>query len=93
MFWLCPKGAGPDGNRSYIGQSTPETVYDYNAIGMAVRMFPGSRYILEARIPFDPVLGGFDPYKTSKTNAIGSNYVIRRSNAPQLKCLLPQVMT
>ena len=84
-FWFCPKGAGPSGSRPYVGQNTPETVYDYTTIETAVRIFPGSRYILEARIPFDPVLGGFDPYKTSKADRIGFNYIIRRSNAPQLR--------
>jgi hypothetical protein len=84
FFWMCPKGAGTDGNRPYVGQNMPETIYDYTAIEMAVRIFP-NRYVLEARIPLDPVLGGFDPYKTSKENRIGFNYVIRRSNAPQLR--------
>jgi len=88
FFWFCPKGAGPDGNRPYVGQNMPETVYDYTAIETAVRIFPGSRYVLEARIPFDPILGGFDPYKTSEDDRIGFNYIIRRSNAPQLRWAL-----
>jgi hypothetical protein len=88
FFWFCPKGAGPDGNRPYVGQNMPETVYDYTAIETAVRIFPGSRYVLEARIPFDPVLGGFDPYKTSEDDRVGFNYIIRRSNAAQLRWAL-----
>ena len=85
FFWFCPKGAGPDGNRPYVGQNRPETVYNYTAIETAVKIFPGSRYVLEARIPFNSALGGFDPYKTSKANRVGYNYIVRRSNAPQLR--------
>lgn len=85
FFWFCPKGAGPDGNMPYVGQNMPETVYDYIVIQTAVRIFPGSRYVLEARIPLDPVLGGFDPYRTSKADRIGFNYIIRRSSGPQLR--------
>ena len=88
FFWFCPKGAGPDGNRPYVGQNMPETVYDYTAIETVVRIFPGSRYVLEIRIPFDPVLGSFDPYKTSEADRIGFNYIIRRSNASQIRWAL-----
>ncbi|MFC1716121.1 sugar-binding protein [Candidatus Poribacteria bacterium] len=85
FFWFCPKGAGPDGSKPYVGQNLPETVYNYTAIQTAARIFPGSHYVLEARIPFDPALGGFDPYKTSKADRVGFNYVLHRSNAPQLR--------
>jgi hypothetical protein len=87
FFWLCPKGAGPDGSKPYVGQNMPETVYNYTAIQVAVKIFPGSRYVLEAQIPFT-ALGGFDPYKTSESDRIGFNYIIRRSNAPQLRWAL-----
>ena len=87
FFWLCPKGAGPDGSKPYVGQNKPETVYNYTAIQVAVKIFPGSRYVLEAQIPFT-ALGGFDPYKTSESDRIGFNYIIRRSNAPQLRWAL-----
>jgi hypothetical protein len=84
FLWFCPKGAGTDGNLPYVGQNMPQTIYNYQAIETAVRIFP-NRYVLEARIPFDPVLGGFDPYKTSRADRVGFNYIIRRSNAPQLR--------
>ncbi len=88
FFWFCPKGAGPDGSEPYVGQNKPETVYNYSVVETAVRIFPGSRYVMEIRIPLDPVLAGFDPYKTSKDDRIGFNYIIRRSNAPQLRWAL-----
>lgn len=85
FFWFCPKGAGLDGNKPYVGQNLPETVYNYTDIEMVVRIFPGSRYVLEARIPFASVLGGFDPFKTARADRVGFNYIVRRSNAPQLR--------
>ncbi|MBD3182955.1 hypothetical protein GF312_11740 [Candidatus Poribacteria bacterium] len=85
FFWICPKGAGPDGNLPYVGQNLPETVYNFTEINTAVRILPGSRYVLEAKIPFDTALGDFDPYKTSKADRVGFNYIIRRSNASQLR--------
>ncbi len=81
IFWICPKGAGFDGNEPYIGQWVPERIYNYEArnLDAAVRWESGY-YVIEARIPFYPVLGSFDPIKTKRHNRLGFNFVIHRSN-------------
>ena len=81
ILWICPIGAGFDGDRPYIGQWTPEQIYNYEAknFDVAVRQ-ESNYYIIEARIPFFPVLRGFDPLKTRRYSRIGFNFVIHRSD-------------
>ena len=81
ILWICPKGAGFSGDQPYIGQWTPEQVYNYQAkhLDVAVRQ-ESNYYIIEARIPFFPVLRGFDPLKTKRNSRIGFNFVIHRSD-------------
>ena len=81
VFWICPKGGGFHGDRPYIGQGAPEFIPNYQAanLDVAVRQ-QANYYIIEARIPFFPVLRGFHPLKTRRHNRIGFNFVIHRSN-------------
>ncbi len=81
ILWICPKGGGFDGDQPYIGQWTPEQIYNYEAknFDVAVRQ-ESNYYIIEARIPFFPVLRGFDPLKTRRNSRIGFNFVIHRSD-------------
>ena len=80
ILWICPKGAGFGGDQPYIGQWQPDRIYNYEASNLkaAVRQ-ETNYYIIEARIPFYPVLGRFDPIKTKRHNRIGFNVVIHRS--------------
>ena len=81
ILWICPKGAGFDGDQPYIGQWTPEQIYNYQAKGLDVAVrHESDYYIIEARIPFFPILRGFDPLKTRRNNRIGFNFVIHRSD-------------
>jgi len=88
IFWLCPKGAGFDGVRPYIGQYEPEYIPNYIPnppiqIGIRYHLDENKpRYILEAAIPFSSALKGFDPMKTTRIDKIGFNYIIYRSDAP-----------
>ncbi len=81
VIWICPKGGGFHGDRPYIGQGAPEFIPNYQAanLDVAVRQQP-NYYVIEARIPFFPVLRGFHPLKTKQHNRIGFNFVIHRSN-------------
>ena len=81
VIWICPKGGGFHGDRPYIGQGAPDFIPNYQAanLDVAVRQQP-NYYVIEARIPFFPVLRGFHPLKTSQYNRIGFNFVIHRSN-------------
>ena len=81
VIWICPKGGGFHGDRPYIGQGAPEFIPNYQAanLDVAVRQQP-NYYVIEARIPFFPVLRGFHPLKTRQHNRIGFNFVIHRSN-------------
>ena len=81
VIWICPKGGGFHGDRPYIGQGAPEFIPNYQAadLDVAVRQRP-NYYVIEARIPFFPVLRGFHPLKTRQHNRIGFNFVIHRSN-------------
>ncbi len=81
VIWICPKGGGFYGDRPYIGQGAPEFIPNYQAanLDVAVRQQP-NYYVIEARIPFFPVLRGFHPLKTKQHNRIGFNFVIHRSN-------------
>ena len=81
VIWICPKGGGFHGDRPYIGQGAPEFIPNYQAanLDVAVRQ-QANYYIIEARIPFFPVLRGFQPLKTRQYNRIGFNFVIHRSN-------------
>lgn len=81
ILWICPKGAGFGGDQPYIGQWQPDRIYNYEAINLkaAVRQ-EINYYIVEARIPFYPVLGSFDPIKTKRHKRIGFNVVIHRSD-------------
>ena len=83
-LWFCPKGAGDDGSEPFVGQSTPKIIWNYAEIEKAVQINPPG-YILEVRIPFKSVLGGFDPYNTAEEDIMGFNYVIYRSNALKLQ--------
>ena len=81
ILWICPKGAGFGGDQPYIGQWTPEQIYNYQAKGLDVAVrHESDYYIIEARIPFFPILRGFDPLKTRRNNRIGFNFVIHRSD-------------
>ena len=81
ILWICPIGAGFGGDQPYIGQWMPDRIYNYEARNLkaAVRQ-EANYYIIEARIPFYPVLGGFDPIKTKRHKRIGFNVVIHRSD-------------
>ena len=81
VIWICPKGGGFHGDRPYIGQGAPEFIPNYQAanLDVAVRLRT-NYYVIEARIPFFPVLRGFHPLKTRHHNRIGFNFVIHRSN-------------
>ena len=81
VIWICPKGGGFHGDRPYIGQGAPEFIPNYQAanLDVAVRQ-RANYYVIEARIPFFPVLRGFQPLKTRQHNRIGFNFVIHRSN-------------
>ena len=81
ILWICPKGAGFGGDEPYIGQWLPDRIYNYEANNLkaAVRQ-ESNYYIIEARIPFYPVLGSFDPIKTKRHKRIGFNLVIHRSD-------------
>ena len=82
VIWICPKGGGFHGDRPFIGQGAPEFIPNYQAanLDVAVRQQP-NYYVIEARIPFFPVLRGFHPLKTRQHNRIGFNFVIHRSNS------------
>ena len=81
VIWICPRGGGFHGDRPYIGQGAPEFIPNYQAanLDVAVRQ-QENYYVIEARIPFFPVLRGFHPLKTRQHNRIGFNFVIHRSN-------------
>ena len=81
IFWICPKGAGFNGDQPYFGQWAPERIYNHQAknLEVAVRQ-QADYYIIEARIPFFTVLRGFDPLKTKRHKRIGFNFVVHRSN-------------
>ena len=81
VIWICPKGGGFHGDRPYIGQGAPEFIPNYQAanLDVAVRQ-RANYYIIEARLPFFPVLRGFQPLKTRQHNRIGFNFAIHRSN-------------
>ena len=93
VIWICPKGGGFHGDRPYIGQGAPKFIPNYQAanLDVAVRQRP-NYYVIEARIPFFPVLRGFQPLKTRQHNRIGFNFVIHRSNnqAIQWAAQLPE---
>ena len=81
VIWICPKGGGFHGDRPYIGQGAPEFIPNYQAANLDVAVRQQSNYyVIEARIPFFPVLRGFHPLKTRQHNRIGFNFVIHRSN-------------
>ena len=81
VIWICPKGGGFHGDRPYVGQGAPKFIPNYQAanLDVAVRQ-QANYYVIEARIPFFPVLRGFHPLKTRQHNRIGFNFVIHRSN-------------
>ena len=81
VIWICPKGGGFHGDRPYIGQGAPELIPNYQAANLDVAVRQQTNYyVIEARIPFFPVLRGFHPLKTRQHNRIGFNFVIHRSN-------------
>jgi len=81
IIWICPKGGGFGGDQPYVGQWVPERIYNYEATNLEVAVrLESNFYVIEARIPFFPVLRGFDPLKTKRNNRIGFNFVIHRSN-------------
>ena len=81
VIWICPKGGGFHGDRPYIGQGAPEFIPNYQAASLDVAVRQRTNYyVIEARIPFFPVLRGFHPLKTRQHNRIGFNFVIYRSN-------------
>ncbi|MCZ6681163.1 MAG: discoidin domain-containing protein [Candidatus Poribacteria bacterium] len=81
IIWICPKGGGFHGDQPYVGQGAPEFIPNYQATNLSVAVRQRSDYyVIEARIPFFPVLRGFDPLKTRRHNRIGFNFVIHRSD-------------
>ena len=81
VIWICPKGGGFHGDRPYIGQGAPKFIPNYQAANLDVAVRQRTNYyVIEARIPFFPVLRGFQPLKTRQHNRIGFNFVIHRSN-------------
>ena len=81
ILWICPKGAGFGGDEPYIGQWLPDRIYNYEAKNLKAAVRQGANYyVIEARIPFYPVLGSFDPVKTKRHKRIGFNLVIHRSD-------------
>ena len=81
IFWVCPKGGGFDGSRPYFGQSAPELVPNYEAKGLQIAATEQENYYtIEARLPFYPILKGFDPMKMKRNNKLGFNFIIHRSD-------------
>ena len=89
IFWFCPKGAGFDGQKPYMGQAQPRLIPNYQAKGLqfAVRYNqPADKnnseqyYTIEGRIPFFPLLPQFDPLKTKRNLRLGFNFVLYRSD-------------
>jgi len=90
ILWFCPQGAGIDGKNDYAGQAQPEYRPNYAPpIDMAFLPFDGY-YQLEIKIPFDSVLGGFDPMKSTRIDRIGFNYIVYRSDAPSVSWATPE---
>ena len=92
VFWLCPKGGGFEGRIPYAGQDKPDSWPNYPHIEIGVKYHvedPKPFYILEATIPFNLALKGFDPIKTTRIDKIGFNYVIYRSDAPIVQWAKP----
>ena len=90
ILWFCPKGGGIDGKKDYAGQFRPEYRPNYAPpIDMAFLPFDGY-YQLEIKIPFDSVLGGFDPMKSKRIDRIGFNYIVYRSDAPSVSWAIPE---
>lgn len=83
IFWVCPKGAGLYGERPYVGRARPTRQPNFTAIHVAVREEETS-YRLEMRLPFQRALPGFDPITSLKLDRLGFNYLIYRSDAPQV---------
>ncbi len=81
IFWACPKGGGFDGNRPYFGQSAPNLIPNYEAKGLQIAATEQENYYtIEARLPFYPILKGFDPIKMKQNNKLGFNFIIHRSD-------------
>ena len=81
IFWACPKGGGFDGNRPYFGQSAPNLIPNYEAKGLQIAATEQENYYtIEARLPFYPILKGFDPIKMKRNNKLGFNFIIHRSD-------------
>ena len=81
VIWICPKGGGFHGDRPYVGQGAPKFIPNYQAANLDVAVRQRTNYyVIEARIPFFPVLDGFQPLKTKEHNRIGFNFVIHRSD-------------
>ena len=81
IFWVCPKGGGFDGSRPYFGQSVPSLVPNYEARGLQIAATEQENYYtIEARLPFYPILKGFDPIKMKRNNKLGFNFIIHRSD-------------
>lgn len=81
IFWICPKGGGFDGSRPYFGQSAPKLVPNYEAKGLQIAATEQENYYtIEARLPFYPILKGFDPMKMKRNNKLGFNFIIHRSD-------------
>ena len=81
IFWVCPKGGGFNGSRPYFGQSAPRLVPNYEAKGLQIAVTEQENYyMIEARLPFYPILKGFDPIKMKRNNKLGFNFIIHRSD-------------
>ena len=63
--------------------AVPDVIEYYreaDALELHINLQQTNYYVIEARIPFFPVLRGFHPLKTRQHNRIGFNFVIHRSN-------------
>ncbi|GIX06480.1 MAG: hypothetical protein KatS3mg115_0883 [Candidatus Poribacteria bacterium] len=82
VFWICPKGGGPQGDRPYVGQARPVLQYNVRRVSVAARIREGA-YFLEIRIPFAEALGGFDPWVSRRRDRLAFNFLLYRSKGPQ----------
>ncbi len=89
LFWFCPRGAGPDGQRAYAGRASPTRVWNYAPPLQIAKRFRSSYYVMEIAIPFAILETSegqsFDPQKSSRFRRIGFNFIVYRSDGPQLQ--------
>jgi hypothetical protein len=83
-LWLTPKGGGLDGRSAYVGRLRPTRQNNYSPPVQVVAREDNFGYALEVRIPFGLALPGFDPITSSRLDRLGFNFLLYRSDAPQV---------